>query len=103
MAKPRALFRQDSLHSFLWGQPIVSTARGLEVTSVVSDCIVRWGLLYNLYADRLLGFNMFPQSVYDTREHHPFTRITWIQTNSTTETKWYATKLSDFGIQLDSR
>jgi len=28
----------------------------------------RWGLLYNLYADRLLGFNMFPQSVYETRE-----------------------------------
>ena len=33
-----------------------------------SDVITRWGLLYNLYADRLLGFNMFPQSVYDTRE-----------------------------------
>ena len=30
--------------------------------------IVRWGLLYNLYADRLLGFNMFPQAVYETRE-----------------------------------
>ena len=33
-----------------------------------SDITVRWGLLYNLYADRLLGFNMFPQSVYETRE-----------------------------------
>lgn len=44
-----------------------------------------WGLLYNLFADRLLGFNMFPQSVYDT------------------QTKWYAKKLADFGIPLDSR
>jgi len=44
-----------------------------------------WGQLYNLYADLLLGFNMFPLSVYET------------------QTKWYATKLNDFGIQLDSR
>ena len=33
-----------------------------------SEITIRWGLLYNLYADRLLGFNMFPQSVYETRE-----------------------------------
>ena len=33
-----------------------------------SNVPIRWGLLYNLYADRLLGFNMFPQSVYETRE-----------------------------------
>jgi len=32
------------------------------------NATIRWGLLYNLYADRLLGFNMFPQSVYETRE-----------------------------------
>jgi len=44
-----------------------------------------WGLLYNLYADRLLNFNMFPLFVYET------------------QTKWYASKLSNFGIQLDSR
>jgi len=44
-----------------------------------------WGLLYNLYADRLLGFNMFPSSVCET------------------QTKWYNTKLSQYGIQLDSR
>ena len=36
-----------------------------------SDAAIRWGLLYNLYADRLLGFNMFPQSVYETRESAP--------------------------------
>ena len=33
-----------------------------------SDVTVRWGLMYNLYADRLLGFNMFPQSVYEARK-----------------------------------
>ncbi|KAF9784530.1 hypothetical protein BJ322DRAFT_1109249 [Thelephora terrestris] len=44
-----------------------------------------WTLLYNLYADRLLGFNMFPPSVHNT------------------QTKWYATKLDQFGIRLDSR
>ncbi|KAF9782924.1 hypothetical protein BJ322DRAFT_182136 [Thelephora terrestris] len=44
-----------------------------------------WGLLYNLYADLLLGFGMFPQSVYQT------------------QTEWYATKISNYGIQLDSR
>jgi len=44
-----------------------------------------WGLLYNLYADRLLGFNMFPQTVYET------------------QTNWYSGKFSDYGIQLDTR
>jgi len=32
------------------------------------DVTVRWSLLYNLHADRLPGLNMFPQSVYETRE-----------------------------------
>jgi hypothetical protein len=32
------------------------------------DVTVRWSLLYNLYADRLLGLNVFPPSVYQTRE-----------------------------------
>lgn len=27
-----------------------------------------WGLSYNLYADKLLGTNVFPQSVYDMRK-----------------------------------
>ena len=66
MAKRRPIFGQVSLHSFIWGQPIVSTTGGFVCGSNVK--YIRWGLLYNLYADRLLGFNMFPQSVYDIRE-----------------------------------
>lgn len=27
-----------------------------------------WGLSYNLYADKLLGTNVFPESVYDMRK-----------------------------------
>ena len=26
-----------------------------------------WGLAYNLYADKLLGFSLFPQSIYNLR------------------------------------
>ncbi|KZV67101.1 DUF1793-domain-containing protein [Peniophora sp. CONT] len=45
-----------------------------------------WGLAYNLYADKLLGFNLFPQSIYDL------------------QAKWYESlKESDFGIPLDTR
>ena len=36
------------------------------------DMIIKWGLLYNLFADRLLGFNVFPQSVYDLRKFFSF-------------------------------
>jgi hypothetical protein len=32
MANRRALFRQVSLHSLIWGQPVVSTTGGLETT-----------------------------------------------------------------------
>ena len=41
--------------------------RGL-VAATVTYAGIRWGLLYNLYTDRLLGFNMFPPFVYETRE-----------------------------------
>ncbi|KAG2028249.1 hypothetical protein BDR03DRAFT_883605, partial [Suillus americanus] len=36
-----------------------------------------WGLSYNLYADRLLGTNVFPESIYDM------------------QTAWYATVISE--------
>jgi len=44
-----------------------------------------WGLLYNLYADKLLGTNLFPASVYQT------------------QTNWYKGQEHAYGIPLDSR
>ncbi|KAI0036801.1 hypothetical protein K488DRAFT_81789 [Vararia minispora EC-137] len=44
-----------------------------------------WGLAYNLYADKLLGFNLFPQSIY------------------TMQASWYQTVYTNFGVPLDTR
>ncbi|KAH0587707.1 hypothetical protein H2248_006471 [Termitomyces sp. 'cryptogamus'] len=44
-----------------------------------------WGLTYNLYADKLLKLNLFPESVYKM------------------QTEWYKTVALPFGVPLDSR
>ncbi|KZV92933.1 DUF1793-domain-containing protein [Exidia glandulosa HHB12029] len=44
-----------------------------------------WGLAYNLFGDRLIGANIFPQSIYDMQN------------------AWYKTKLQKYGIILDTR
>ncbi|KAK0206362.1 DUF1793-domain-containing protein, partial [Desarmillaria ectypa] len=44
-----------------------------------------WGLSYNLYADKLLGLNLFPTSIYET------------------QTAWYKTVTEPFGVPLDTR
>ncbi|KAJ7062370.1 hypothetical protein C8F01DRAFT_129221 [Mycena amicta] len=44
-----------------------------------------WGLSYNLFADRLLKLNIFPQSVYDM------------------QTAWYSTRANTYGVPLDTR
>ncbi|CCA68621.1 probable glutaminase A [Serendipita indica DSM 11827] len=44
-----------------------------------------WGQVYNLFADRLLGFNLFPESIYDLQD------------------AWYPRVLETYGIPLDTR
>jgi hypothetical protein len=44
-----------------------------------------WGLTYNLWAETLLGFNIFPASLYDMQG------------------AWYKQHLSKFGVPLDTR
>ncbi|KAJ8587203.1 DUF1793-domain-containing protein [Rhizopogon salebrosus TDB-379] len=44
-----------------------------------------WGLSYNMYADKLLGTNVFPESVYEM------------------QTAWYGTVANAYGVPLDTR
>ncbi|KAJ7761626.1 hypothetical protein DFH07DRAFT_815613 [Mycena maculata] len=44
-----------------------------------------WGLSYNLFGDVLLGFNLFPASVYEE------------------QTAWYKTVFNQYGVPLDTR
>jgi len=44
-----------------------------------------WGLTYNLYADKLLKFNLFPSSIY------------------TQQTAWYKSVANSYGVPLDTR
>ncbi|QRV90571.1 hypothetical protein RhiJN_18589 [Ceratobasidium sp. AG-Ba] len=44
-----------------------------------------WGLAYNLYADKLFQFKLFPQSIYDM------------------QSGWYDDQGAEYGIALDSR
>jgi hypothetical protein len=44
-----------------------------------------WGLSYNLYLDKLLKLNVFPQSIY------------------TMQTAWYKNHVNAYGVALDTR
>jgi hypothetical protein len=44
-----------------------------------------WGMAYNLWADKLFQYNLFPASVYSM------------------QTSWYAKKFATYGIPLDTR
>ena len=57
----------------------------LSYGSVESDTNATWGLLYNLFADRELGLQLVPQSVYDTQD------------------AFYKTVFDQYGVPLDTR
>ncbi|KAM5543283.1 hypothetical protein V8D89_003157 [Ganoderma adspersum] len=65
-------------------QKLAVSADGSHLTLSYGDSN-SWGLAYNLYADKLLGTNLFPSSVYDM------------------QTAWYAKQSSAFGLPLDTR
>ncbi|TCD64701.1 hypothetical protein EIP91_003775 [Steccherinum ochraceum] len=54
---------------------------------LMSLIFLHWGLAYNLYADQLLGTNLFPDTVYNM------------------QTSWYGNKLANtqYGLPLDTR
>ncbi|TBU30301.1 DUF1793-domain-containing protein [Dichomitus squalens] len=66
-------------------QKLATSSDGSHLTLSVPDDDESWGIAYNLYADKLLGTNIFPSSVYDMR------------------TAWYAEKDNAFGVPLDTR
>jgi len=50
-----------------------------------TDTNIEIGLLYNLYADRLLGLNLVPESIYEM------------------QSAFYPTVANEYGIPLDTR
>ncbi|KAF7776020.1 hypothetical protein Agabi119p4_4413 [Agaricus bisporus var. burnettii] len=63
---------------------LARSTRGPHLTLSYNDAD-SWGLTYNLFGDKLLGLNLFPQDVY------------------TTQTAWYKTVARPFGVPLDTR
>ncbi|EIW80656.1 DUF1793-domain-containing protein [Coniophora puteana RWD-64-598 SS2] len=59
-----------------------SASNHLELNYGASDS---WGLTYNMYADKLLGTNAFPQSLFDS------------------QTAWYKGVINQYGAPLDTR
>ncbi|KAI0677168.1 DUF1793-domain-containing protein [Trametes maxima] len=65
-------------------QQFATAADGSHLTLSYGDND-SWGLAYNLLADKLLGTNIFPASVF------------------TTQTNWYSSHANAFGVPLDTR
>ena len=55
-----------------------------------------WGIAYNLYADKLLGTNIFPSSVYDMRTYLILFAPLSGPNSTFAETKWYAQNDSEY-------
>jgi hypothetical protein len=66
------------------GLAVVSSASPPHTSLAYNDDYSH-GLLYNLYADKLLGLNLVPQSIYDM------------------QSKFYATVSQTYGVPLDTR
>ncbi|KAF5390581.1 hypothetical protein D9757_002679 [Collybiopsis confluens] len=65
-------------------QKLAASTTGPHLTLDYNDAN-SWGLSYNLFGDKLLGLNLFPQSVYNE------------------QTAWYPTVSRAFGVPLDTR
>jgi len=65
-------------------QKLATASGGKHLTLSYGDDS-SWGLSYNLFADKLLGTNVFPQAVFDM------------------QTSWYSTVANAFGVPLDTR
>ncbi|KAF4619311.1 hypothetical protein D9613_005332 [Agrocybe pediades] len=65
-------------------QTLATSTTGPHLTLAYGNS-ASWGLSYNLYADKLLKLNLFPQSVYQM------------------QTAWYKTVAQPFGVPLDTR
>ncbi|KAH9482400.1 Glutaminase A [Psilocybe cubensis] len=70
-------------------QKLATSSSGQHLTlSVIREfckVAVNWGLSYNMYADKLLKLDVFPESVYEM------------------QTAWYKTVAQPFGVPLDTR
>ncbi|KAI0650359.1 DUF1793-domain-containing protein [Trametes meyenii] len=65
-------------------QKFATAADGSHLTLSYGDND-SWGLAYNLLADKLLGTNIFPASIFNT------------------QTNWYSSHANAFGVPLDTR
>ncbi|KAJ3568603.1 hypothetical protein NP233_g5597 [Leucocoprinus birnbaumii] len=65
-------------------QNLAQSSSGAHLTLSYGDAD-SWGLTYNLFGDKLLKLNLFPQSIYDQ------------------QTNWYSGLSQAYGIPLDTR
>ncbi|KAF9008954.1 DUF1793-domain-containing protein [Cyathus striatus] len=65
-------------------QTLAMSSSGKHLTLSYGDSS-SWGLTYNLYADKLLKLNLFPESIYSM------------------QTAWYNSVAQPFGVPLDTR
>ncbi|KAH7086641.1 hypothetical protein BKA62DRAFT_800362, partial [Auriculariales sp. MPI-PUGE-AT-0066] len=75
----------DNYTDYVTRWQTLAMASGGEHLTLSYNDNASWGQAYNLWADKLLKLNLFPQSVYDT------------------QTAWYKTHRNAYGLPLDTR